>query len=101
MPSIIKKNITSKNAAQKLVKKHNKLIHSEHMKVTSHVQRESDDWIINTLILENIEVPFKYKRKKLYQSLKGQRVNLTYYPENETIAGFDMEVMSIVRIKIS
>ena len=71
------------------------------MKVTSHVQRESDDWILNTLILENLDVPFKYKRKKLYQSLQGQRVNLTYYAEIETIAGFDIEVMSVVRVKIS
>jgi hypothetical protein len=46
-------------------------------------------------------VPFKYKRKKLYQSLQGQRVNLTYYPETETIAGFSIEVMSVVRIKVS
>jgi hypothetical protein len=71
------------------------------MKVASHVQRESNDWIINTLMLDNLDVPFKYKRKKLYQSLQGQRVNLTYYPEIETIAGFEIEVMSVVRIKIS
>ena len=76
-------------------------MHSEHMKVSSHVQRECDDWIVNTLILDNIDVPFKYKRKKLYKSLQGQRVNLTYYPETEVVAGFDIEVMSIVRIKIS
>ena len=101
MPSIIKKTLTNKNAAQKLIKKHDKLVHSEHMKVSSHVQRECDDWIVNTLILDNIDVPFKYKRKKLYKSLQGQRVNLTYYPETEVVAGFDIEVMSIVRIKIS
>ncbi|PKH86604.1 hypothetical protein [Colwellia sp. Bg11-28] len=101
MPSIIKKNLTSKNAAQKLVKKHDKLVHSENMKVVSHVQRECDDWIINTLILDNLDVPFKYKRKKLYQSLQGQRINLTYYPDVETIAGFSIEVMSVVRVKVS
>ena len=101
MPSIIKKTLTHKNAAQKLIKKHDKLVHSENMKVTSHMQRECDDWIVNTLILDNIDVPFKYKRKKLYKSLQGQRVNLTYYPETEVVAGFDIEVMSIVRIKIS
>ena len=101
MPSIIKKKLTSKNAAQKLVKKHDKLVHSENMKVTSHVQREKDDWIINTLMLNNLDVPFKYKRKKLYQSLQGQRVNLTYYAEVETIAGFSIEVMSVVRIKVN
>lgn len=101
MPSIIKKTLSNKNSAQKLIKKHHKLVHSEHMKVSSHVQRECDDWIVNTLILDNIDVPFKYKRKKLYKSLQGQRVNLTYYPETEVVAGFDIEVMSIVRIKIS
>jgi len=101
MPSIIKKTLTDKNAVQKLVKKHNELVHSENMKVTSHVQRECDDWIVNTLMLNKIDVPFKYKRKKLYQSLQGQRVNLTYYPDTETIAGFSIEVMSVVRIKVS
>ena len=101
MPSIIKKTLTSKNAAQELVKKHDKLIHSENMKVTSHVQRECDDWMINTLMLDNLDVPFKYKRKKLYQSLQGNRVNLTYYPDTETIAGFSIEIMSVVRIKVS
>ena len=101
MTSIIKKTLTNKNAAQKLIKKHDKLVHSENMKVMSHVQRESDDWVINTLMLDKHNVPFKYKRKKLYQSLKGQRVNLTYYPDTETIASFNIEVMSVVRIKIS
>ena len=101
MPSIIKKTFRNKNSTQKLIKKHHKLVHSEHMKVSSHVQRECDNWIVNTLILDNIDVPFKYKRKKLYKSLQGQRVNLTYYPETEVVAGFDIEVMSIVRIKIS
>lgn len=101
MSSIIKKTLTNKNAAQKLIQKHNKLVHSENMKVTSHVQRECDDWIVNTLMLDNIDVPFKYKRKKRYQSLQGQRINLTYYPETEVVAGFNIEVMSIVRIKIS
>jgi len=101
MPSLIKKKLTNKNAAQKLVKQHDKLVHSENMKVTSHVQRECDNWILNTLMLDKVDVPFKYKRKKLYQSLQGQRVNLTYYPETETIAGFNIEVMSVVRVKVS
>ena len=100
MASIIKKKLTNKNAAQKLVKQHDKLVHSEEMKVTSHVQRESGDWIVNTLMIDKIDVPFKYKRKKLYQSLQGQRVNLTYYPETQTVAGFSVEVMSVVRIKV-
>jgi hypothetical protein len=52
-------------------------------------------------MLNNIEVPFKYKRKKLYKSLQGHRVNITYYPEKEMIAGFEIEIMKIVRIKVS
>ena len=101
MTSIIKKKLTDKNAVKKLVNKHDKLVHSENMKVTSHVQRESGEWIINTLMLDNIGVPFKYKRKKQYQSLQGQRVNLTYYSDTDEVAGFSIEIMSVVRIKVS
>jgi hypothetical protein len=71
------------------------------MKVESHVQRESGEWFINTLVIEGCSVPFKYKRKKMYKNLKGQRVNLTYYPDSENVAGMEMEVMNIVRIKIA
>jgi len=71
------------------------------MKVESHVQRESGEWIINTLMVEGCAVPFKYKRKKPYKNLNGQRVNLTYYGDTEIIAGMEMEVMNVVRIKIS
>lgn len=86
---------------KKLVNQHKQLTHSENLKVLSHVQRELDDWFINTLMIENIDVPFKYKRKKLYKNLKGQRINITYYSDVEKIAGFEMEIMKIVRIKIS
>lgn len=86
---------------EKLIKKHPTLTHSDMMKVTSHVQRESGKWIINTLMLEGCDVPFRYKRKKLYKNLKGQRVNLTYYPMTENIAGIQMEIMNVVRIKVS
>jgi len=71
------------------------------LKVTSHVQREKGEWIINTLMVEGCEVPFKYKRKRKYKSINGQRVNLTYYPDTETVAGIEMEVMNVVRIKIA
>lgn len=91
----------TKKTIKKLVDKHHDLVHSESFKVSSHVQREEDDWVLNTIMLENVSVPFKYKRKKLYRSLKGQRVNVTYYPSKETVAGFDIEIMSVVRIKIS
>lgn len=70
-------------------------------KVTSHVQRTQDEWILNTVIIEGCDVPFKYKRKKQYKNLTGQRVNLTYYPAEETIAGLDFEFMKVVRIKIA
>jgi hypothetical protein len=90
-----------KSEPVKLLAKHKNLVHSEMLKVTSHVQREADEWIINTLMVEGCEVPFKYKRKKKYKNISGQRVNLTYYPDTESVAGIEMEVMTVVRIKIA
>ena len=46
---------------EKLIKKHEKLTHSDMLKVTSHVQREAGKWIINTLMVEDCDVPFRYK----------------------------------------
>lgn len=86
---------------KKLLKKHQKLIHSDNMKVVSHVQRKDGEWLINTLMIEGCEVPFKYKRNKQYKNIKGARVNLTYYPGIESVAGFDVEIMNVVRIKIA
>ena len=92
----------SKNKiAAKLTQRHPKLTHTENIKVISHVQRESDDWQLNTLMLDGVDVPFKYKRKKLYKNLKDYRVNITYYPDSKKIAGFDIEIMRVVRIKIT
>lgn len=85
----------------KLLKKHNKLVHSEMMKVTSHVQREKEGWFLNSLMIEGCEVPFKYKRTKKYKNLRGQRVNLTYYASIESVAGIEFEVMNVVRIRIA
>lgn len=90
-----------KSEPEKLLKKHGQLVHSDMLKVSSHVQREASEWIINTLMIEGYDVAFKYKRKKLYKNLTGQRVNLTYYPETETVAGINIEVMNVVRIKIA
>lgn len=90
-----------KKPIDKLLQKHQKMVHTDNIKVVSHIQRESDDWILNTLMLDNIDVPFKYKRKKHYKSLNNQRINITYYPSIESVAGFELEVMNIVRIKIS
>jgi len=85
----------------KLLKSHQKLNHSENMKVVSHVQRDTKEWVLNTILIEGYEVPFKYKRKKMYKNIKGQRVNLTYYADKESVAGIDMEIMKVVRIKVS
>ncbi|WP_455210980.1 hypothetical protein [Kaarinaea lacus] len=90
-----------KSEPKKLLEKHNKLVHSEMLKVTSHVQRNAGDWIINTLMVEGYEVPFKFKRQRTYKNLKGARVNLTYYPDVEVVAGIEFEVMNVVRIKIA
>ncbi|WP_438864542.1 hypothetical protein [Neptunicella sp.] len=85
----------------KLISKHQQLTQSDGVKVTSHVEREMDDWFVNTLMIENCDVPFKFKRKKQYKSLTGARVNLSYYPATEQVAGMDFEVMNVVRIKRS
>jgi hypothetical protein len=86
---------------EKLLKKHEQLVHSDMVKVTSHVQREKGDWFLNSLMIEGCEVPFKYKRTKKYKNLKGQRVNLTYYPTTESLAGMEFEIMKVVRIRIA
>jgi hypothetical protein len=90
-----------KSDIKTLLDNHQQLNHSEHVKVISHVQREQDDWILNTVMIEDVNTAFKYKRKKIYKSLKDQRVNITYYRDTETVAGFDIEIMNIVRIKIA
>lgn len=90
-----------KSQVNKLLNKNPQLIHSDMMKVTSHVQRASGEWIINTLMIDKCEVPFKYKRKKLYKNLGGATVNLTYYAQTELIAGIEFETMKVVRIRIS
>lgn len=92
---------TMRSDAKKLLKQHEQLTHSEMQKVTSHVQRRSGEWIINTLMIEGYEVPFRFKRKRPYKDLKGQRVNLTYYPQTEQVGGMPFEVMKVVRIKVS
>ena len=90
-----------KSQTEKLLQQHRKLIHTEMVKVTSHVQRSQDDWILNTIMIEDCDVAFKYKRKKQYRNLKGQRVNLTYYPDKVSVAGMELEIMKVVRIKIA
>ena len=87
--------------ADKLIKKHQELTHSDAVKFTSHVQRDKGDWVLNTVLIEDCEVPFKYKRKQQYKNLKGAVVNITYYPSVEVVAGMDFEIMNVVRIKRS
>ena len=86
---------------EKLLKKHRQLVHSDILKVTSHVQRTAGDWIVNTLMIEGCTAPFRFKRKQAYRKLKGQRVNLTYYVGSETVGGMEFEVMNVVRIRIA
>ena len=65
------------------------------------MQRTESDWIVNTLMVEGCTAPFRFKRKQAYRKLKGQRVNLTYYPDSETVGGVEFEVMNVVRIRIA
>ncbi len=88
-----------KSDPKKLVEKHQNLVHSELLKVVSHTQREKDGWVLHTVMVEDCDVAFKFKRKGNYQSLKGARVNMTYYPDHETVAGMSIEIMKVVRIK--
>jgi hypothetical protein len=88
-----------KSDAAKLLKKHDQLNQLDMAKVVSHVQRDKDDWVLNTIMLEGYDVPFQYRRKKIYKSLEGARVNLTYYAETKTIAGIIIETMNVVRIR--
>ena len=90
-----------KSDINKLLKKNDKLNQLDSVKVISHVQRESGEWIKNSLMLEGYDVPFKYNRKKMYKNLKGAFVNLTYYPEAELVAGMEFEIMKVVRIRRS
>ena len=90
-----------KSDSDALTKKHQNLIHSNDKRVLSHIQREQDDWLINTLMIEECDTPFQFKRKKAYKDLKGSRVNLTYYRDSHKLAGLDFEVMKVVRIRIA
>jgi hypothetical protein len=98
MPKLTKKISSDPDS---LLKKNKALIHSDGLKVISHVQRNLEDWILNTLMIEGYDVPFKFKRKQGYKDLRGASVNITYYPDSEKVADFDLEVMHIVRIRKS
>ena len=93
--------MVKKTDVEKLLDKHDNLTHSEELVVVSHVQRKDEDWLMNILLVEGSEVPFKFRRRKKYKNLTGARVNLTYYPMTEEIAGMEFEAMKVVRIKVS
>ena len=85
----------------RLLKKHQQLNQLDMVKVVSHVQRDKDDWVLNTTMLDGYDVPFRYRRRTVYKSLKGARVNLTYYPETQSIGVVNFEMMNVVRIRRS
>ncbi|GGO68521.1 hypothetical protein [Bowmanella pacifica] len=89
----------SAKAVAQMLERHPNLTHSVDMKVLSHVQREDGDWLVNTLMLDGVDVPFKFRRKKRYRSLQGALINITYYPDTELVAGMEFEYMKIVRIR--
>jgi hypothetical protein len=91
----------TKNEVDKLLARHKLLVHSERKRIISHVQRKTPNWIINTVMLEGYSVPFRFKRNKPYKNLKDMFVNLTYYADTEAVAGIDVEVMNVVRIRTS
>ena len=86
---------------KKLLAENDQLIHSKMKNVNSHVQQKVGDWFHNTLLIEDSDVPFKYKRQKKYKSLKGAKVDIIYYPNTETIAGIEFEYMKVIQIHLS
>lgn len=86
-------------SVDKLLKRHESLIHSENLNVVSHVQRTEGEWVRHTLMIEGVDVPFIFKRTKQYKSLVGARVNMTYYRVTKTIADIEFEQMKVVRVK--
>ena len=90
-----------KSPVELMLQKHNQLVHCELMQVTSHVQRFNGECMLNTLMVDGYDCPFKYHRKYKYRNLKGKRVDLTYYPTIEVIAGFEVDIMKVVQIKVT
>lgn len=88
-----------KSDPNKLIEKNKNLIHTELMKVVSHTQRVQSEWILHSVMVEGCDVPFKFRRKNTYQSLVAARVNMTYYPAIEVVAGIEFDYMKVVRIK--
>lgn len=91
----------SRVESEAILQKHNQLVHCELMKVTSHIQRFNGECMLNTLMVDGYDCPFKYCRKYKFQSLAGKRVDLTYYPTIEVVAGFEVDIMQVVHISRS
>ena len=66
--------MTKPSAPKALTDRHAELIHSGNRKVVSHVQREQGEWIVNTVMIEGCDVPFRFKRRQAYRNLTGARV---------------------------
>lgn len=88
-----------KSDPESLLKNNDALIHSDALKVKSHAQRPQEDWVLHTLMIEGYDVPFRFKRQGKYRTLRGARVNLTYYATQEMVAGIPVEIMKVVRVK--
>jgi len=91
--------VKSGSTVKALEQKHPELIHSTNMKVQSHVQRNDGDWFVHTLMLNDHNVPFQFKRPSQLKDLTGTRVNISYYPLTKDIAGLPFETMKVVRIR--
>lgn len=52
---------------------HEHLVHSEGVTVVSHMQREKAEWIQHTVMIEDCDVPFKFRRVKSIVICKGKR----------------------------
>lgn len=70
------------------------------MQVASHVQRFNGESMINTLMIDGYDCPFKYGRNNKSRNLKGKQVDLSCYPSIEVIADFEINIMKVVQIKV-
>jgi hypothetical protein len=86
---------------EKLLRRHRQLVHSDSLRVVSHVQRSAGDWIVNTLMVAGCSAPFRFRRKQACRNISGQYVNLTYYPSVEIVGGMEFEVMNVVRVRVA
>ncbi len=88
-----------KSPVDSTLQKHQELVHCALMQVNSHVQRFNGECVLNTLMMDGYDCPFKYCRDYKYQNLEGKQVELSYYPAIELIAGLEVDIMKVVQIK--